>query len=147
MNHSSLVINFQNNVDFVQMAHLDVPRSCFCCSLPDMAALKVLPVIHTTIVISYSFSSASIMMLRFDDSLVPSFPSSCYSPFPPSFFSASFSQPSSSSSPFSSRRHHRHHHHDSPVLWFQPLWTTKVGPRAKVVVNKIIFFKENDLHP
>ena len=124
------------------MAHLDVPRSCFCCSLPHMAALKVLPIIHTTIVIaiSYSFSSVylplprqSITMLRF----YPPFHPPATLPFPPSFSSASFSQPSSSSSPFSSRRHHRHHHHDSPlpVLWFQPPWTTKVGPMAKVVVK------------
>ena len=105
MNHSSLVIDFQNNVDFVQMAHLDVPWSCFCCSLSDMAALKVLPIIHTTIVIviSYSFSSASIMMLRFDDSLVPSFPSSCCSPFFPPHF------------PLQLFYSHQHHHHDGII--------------------------------
>ena len=56
------MINFPNNVDFVQMAHLDVPRSCFCCSLPDMAALKVQPVI----VISYSFSSTSLPLAVID---------------------------------------------------------------------------------
>ena len=123
------------------MAHLDVPRSCFCCSLPDMAALKVLPIIHTTIVIaiSYSFSSVylPLPLIDHDAEVLSSVPSSCYSPFPPSFSSASISQPSSSSSPFSSRRHHGHHHHDSPlpVLWFQLPWTTKVGPRVKVVVK------------